>query len=198
MFFHEKRRQSVDFLLPMTWHMRCMIKTDKGGTLMIILETFAIGVFATLAMIGFLLFVEHLTGVKPRDLWIFGRLFTKDTPRARTLEIAVHCVGGIFFAALYTLGWSLFDIPLYILPAVGLMTGLVHGAGVAISQIAILQNKPSGFRVASTHALSHAVFGFVLGIMASFAQSEFEYMDRYAELIRGDQVEVAVVDPNLP
>lgn len=152
----------------------------------VIIQTLLIGLISGLSMIAFLIVAEKSGFVKGKDLWIFGKLVYEKGPKAKAFEIGVHTVGGVFFAFLYVVLWSLYDIPPKTFPIVGLATGVIHGAFVAVTQVIVLANRDDGFKIATTHAASHAVFGLILGICTGFAQEKFEYVDRYAQVAQVD------------
>jgi hypothetical protein len=141
-----------------------------------------LAIIAASAMAIFLLGVERTGYASSKDFWVFGKLFYEGRSKARILELSVHFAAGIFFAFVYLAIWAVFEPPPAFLPALGLLTGIMHGIGVAMSQIIMLQSAKNGVRIALTHAASHAVFGLVFGIgvgILDYTQETF--VDNYAK-----------------
>ncbi len=148
-----------------------------------VILTVSFGILSSLMMLVFLSKVEKSGYVESGDFWIFARLFvTRKSSRA--LGLLIHGLGGIVFAFLYLMPWTALEMksPLKILLA-GLVTGILHGAAVAVSQILLLAQHRRGFQIGIAHMASHVVFGLTLGILCALAQSQFDFSGRFSELL---------------
>jgi hypothetical protein len=151
------------------------------------IETVTLGILASVSMAAFLLLIETSGLVRSKDFWVFGKLFSRPIRTARLLDLSCHIVAGILFAFLYVFIWSVFEITnVLVYPLIGLLTGILHGFAVSISQIVLLTDSKNGVKIAFVHGLSHAVFGLVLGIGVSIVDPRDEYVSRYSYFFRSE------------
>jgi hypothetical protein len=122
--------------------------------------------------------------------YLLGTMLTPDRDRARVIGIAIHLVNGWIFALVY---FAIFRATGHASAAFGAGVGLAHGAFVAAVVLPALPGlhprmaRPGagptgvrrleppgflglhyGFQTPATILLAHAIFGAVLGIVASW------------------------------
>ncbi|MDA9951003.1 hypothetical protein N9D31_00375 [Oligoflexaceae bacterium] len=150
----------------------------------LLIQTFLIGAVASVAMIGTMHLVGRFSNLRPGKVWIFGKALTAKGWSARSAETAIHIVGGGVFAAAYLLVWSMFDVPSEYYALIGLFTGLLHGAGIAMTHLSILAFDDDGHQVSLVHVLAHCIFGLVIGTGVTIADMNTNFVEQFAENYR--------------
>jgi hypothetical protein len=102
-----------------------------------------------------------------------GSLFTRSLKNAYGIGIVIHFISGIFFAFLYSLAITAFNVHNVPLTAAsGVLIGFIHGGVVGFMLVtAVAEHHPlpqfqkAGFSVGVAHWIAHVVYGFLVGLI---------------------------------
>ena len=147
-----------------------MLDTSFG---FLILKSIVAGIIATTSM-ELLFRMCSKSGIVNIDMVrAIGSLITKSIDSSYKVGVIVHYISGIFFAFVYTLVFTVFNVT-GILNNIGagLLIGFIHGIVVSfILVITVSEHHPleefrtAGFSVAIAHWIGHLVYGLVVGLI---------------------------------
>ena len=106
------------------------------------------------------------------------------------VNLAIHFLAACIFTLMYTSAWSLIGSHLHTnFLGIAILTGLIHGAAVAIGMIVYTSRQSDGMQQAVLVVGAHGVFGLVIGVSAMMMQHNLGTLDRmagfYQQLILG-------------
>jgi len=102
-----------------------------------------------------------------------GSLFTRSMDNAYGVGIVIHFISGIFFAFMYSLAITAFNVHNVLLTtASGVLIGFIHGGVVGFLLVTAVaehhplpQFKKAEFSVGVAHWIGHVVYGFLVGLV---------------------------------